>query len=214
MRSDAMPKWARLPRLLELADAYDAFLVVDDAHGFGVTGDGRGSLAHFGIASERIVYMATLGKAAGVAGAFVAAHPAVIDTLVQTARPYIYTTAPPPLLAAALRVALAIIRDDAARRAHLARLIAQFRKAAGNLPWSLLPSSTAIQPLLVGDSGAAMDLADALRERGFWVPAIRPPTVPPGTARLRVSLSAAHSSDDVAALASALHSIASTAAST
>ena len=205
---------APLPRLLELADAYDAFLVVDDAHGFGVTGDGRGSLAHFGIASERIVYMATLGKAAGVAGAFVAAHPAVIDTLVQTARPYIYTTAPPPLLAAALRVALAIIRDDAARRAHLARLIAQFREAAGNLPWSLLPSSTAIQPLLVGDSGAAMDLADALRERGFWVPAIRPPTVPQGTARLRVSLSAAHSSDDVAALASALHSIASTAAST
>jgi 8-amino-7-oxononanoate synthase len=138
----------------------------------------------------------------------------VIDTLVQTARPYIYTTAPPPLLAAALRVALAIIRDDAARRAHLARLIAQFREAAGNLPWALLPSSTAIQPLLVGDSGAAMDLADALRERGFWVPAIRPPTVPPGTARLRVSLSAAHSSDDVAALASALHSIASTTAST
>ncbi len=205
---------APLPRLLALADAYDAFLVVDDAHGFGVTGDGRGSLAHFGIASERIVYMATLGKAAGVAGAFVAAHPAVIDTLVQTARPYIYTTASPPLLAAALRVALAIIRDDAARRAHLARLIAQFREAAGNLPWSLLPSSTAIQPLLVGDSGAAMDLAGALGERGFWVPAIRPPTVPPGTARLRVSLSAAHSSDDVAALASALHSIASTAAST
>lgn len=202
---------APLPRLLELADAYDAFLVVDDAHGFGVTGEGRGSLAHFGIASERVVYMATLGKAAGVAGAFIAAHPAVIDTIVQTARPYAYTTASPPLLAAALRVALAIIRDDAARRAHLFRLIAQFREAAGNLPWSLLPSSTAIQPLLVGDSGAAMDLADALRERGFWVPAIRPPTVPQGTARLRVSLSAAHSSDDVAAVASALHSIASTA---
>ena len=125
---------APLPRLLELADAYDACLVVDDAHGFGVLGEGRGSLAHFGIASERIVYMATLGKAAGVAGAFIAAHPAVIETLVQTARPYIYTTAAPPLLATAARAALAIIRDDAGRRAHLGQLIAQFREAASDLP--------------------------------------------------------------------------------
>ncbi len=199
---------ARLPRILELADRYDAWLVVDDAHGFGVLGDGRGSLAHFGIASERIVYMATLGKAAGVAGAFVAAHPSVIETLVQTARPYIYTTAAPPLLSAALHVALAIIRDDDVRRAHLLERIAQFRASASGLPWRLLPSATAIQPLLVGGSGAAMDLADALRARGFWVPAIRPPTVPQGTARLRVSLSAAHSEADVAALASALHDIA------
>ncbi|MEO8344884.1 MAG: 8-amino-7-oxononanoate synthase [Betaproteobacteria bacterium] len=199
---------APLPRLLELANVYDACLVVDDAHGFGVLGEGRGSLAHFGIASERIVYMATLGKAAGVAGAFVAAHPSVIETLVQTARPYIYTTAAPPLLAAALRVALAVIRDDAGRRAHLTQLIVQFRDAASDLPWTVMPSMTAIQPLLVGDSGAAMDIAAALRERGFWVPAIRPPTVPQGTARLRVSLSAAHTSDDIANLASALHAVA------
>ena len=199
---------APLPRLLELADRHDAWLVVDDAHGFGVLGDGRGSLAHFSLQSARIIHMGTLGKAAGVAGAFVAAHPSVIETLIQTARPYIYTTAAPPLLAAALRVALAIIRDDAGRRARLARSITQFRDGARCLPWPLLPSPTAIQPLIVGDSRAAMDIAAALRERGFWVPAIRPPTVPQGTARLRVSLSAAHTEDDVAALITALHAIA------
>jgi len=203
---------APLPQLLELADAHDAWLVVDDAHGFGVLGEGRGSLAHFGLKSERIVYMGTLGKAAGVAGAFVAAHPSVVETLVQTARPYIYTTAPPPLLAAALRVSLAIIRDDADRHDRLAQVIAQFRDGARGLPWRLLPSVTAIQPLVVGESRATMDIAGALRERGIWVPAIRPPTVPAGTARLRVSLSAAHSTDDVAALTAALHAIASVAA--
>jgi 8-amino-7-oxononanoate synthase len=203
---------APLPRLLELADAHDAWLVVDDAHGFGVLGDGRGSLAHFGLASARIVYMGTLGKAAGVAGAFVAAHPSVIETLIQTARPYIYTTAAPPLLAATSRVALAIIRDAFGRRAHLEHLIAHFRQGARDLPWPLLPSSTGIQPLVVGDSRAAMDVADALREHGILVPAIRPPTVPQGTARLRVSLSAAHTTDDIAALLVALYSIASGAA--
>ena len=199
---------APLPRLLELADAHDAWLVVDDAHGFGVIGQGRGSVAHFGLVSDRIIYMGTLGKAAGVAGAFVAAHPSVIDTLVQTARPYIYTTAAPPMLAETLRVALRIIRDDAARREHLIDLVAQFRQGARDLPWRLLPSATAIQPLVIGDGRAAMEIADALRERGFWVPAIRPPTVPQGTARLRVSLSAAHTADDVAALLAALHAAA------
>ncbi len=203
---------APLPRLLELADVHDAWLVVDDAHGFGILGEGRGSVAHFGLLSERIIYMGTLGKAAGVSGAFVAAHPSVIETLIQTARPYIYTTAPPPLLAATLRVALAIIRDDAGRRVHVTHLIEQFRQGARGLPWQLLPSSTPIQPLVVGDTRAVMDVAEALRERGFWVPAIRPPTVPRGTARLRVSLSAAHTTGDVAALLAALHSIASGAA--
>jgi len=205
---------APLPRLLELADAHDAWLVVDDAHGFGVLGEGRGTLAHFGLASQRLIYMGTLGKAAGVAGAFVAAHPSLIETLLQTARPYIYSTAAPPMLAEALRVALAIIRDDGGRRARLMDLIAQFRQGARDLPWRLLPSATAIQPLIVGDSGATMGLADALRERGFWVPAIRPPTVPQRTARLRVSLSAAHTTEDVAALLGALHSIAAKAAHT
>ncbi len=199
---------APLRALHALAEEFDAWLVVDDAHGFGVLGDGRGTLAHFGLASERIVYMGTLGKAAGVAGAFVAAHPAVVETLIQTARPYIYTTAAPPLLAAALRAALVVIRDDAARREHLQSLIARFRARMEGLPWTLPPSATAIQPLVVGTNEAAVALSDALWHRGFWVPAIRPPTVPAGTARLRVSLTAAHSLADVEALADALAALA------
>jgi 8-amino-7-oxononanoate synthase len=199
---------APLPRLLELALAFDALLVVDDAHGFGVLGEGRGSLAHFGVASDRIVYMGTLGKAAGVAGAFVAAHPIVVETLLQTARPYIYTTAAPPALAHALAASLAIIRDDAARRSRLAALIERFRAGAQSLPWTLPLSPTPIQPLIVGESAAAVELCEALFARGIWVPAIRPPTVPKGAARLRVSLSAAHTDDDVDRLLAALSAIA------
>ncbi len=167
-------------------------------------GEGRGSLAHCGVASERIVYMGTLGKAAGVAGAFVAAHPAVIETLVQAARPYVYTTAAPPLLAEALRAALAIVGADGARRARLHANIARFRDGARALPWRVPPSPTAIQPIVVGDSAAAVALSAQLADRGFWVPAIRPPTVPANTARLRVSLSAAHTAADVDALLAAL----------
>ena len=195
---------APLPELLLLAERFDAWLVVDDAHGFGVLGDGRGTLARFGLRSERIVYMGTLGKAAGVAGAFVAAHPAVIETLLQTARPYVYTTAAPPLLAVALGAALRSIRDDDFRRAHLAELIAAFREGAAGLPWTLSASSTPIQPLIVGDVPTALAVSDALLARGIFVPAIRPPTVPAGTARLRVSLSAAHTLADVDALTVAL----------
>jgi 8-amino-7-oxononanoate synthase len=199
---------APLAQLLELAVAQDAWLVVDDAHGFGVLGDGRGTLAHFGMASERIVYMGTLGKAAGVAGAFVAAHGSVIETLLQSARSYIYTTAAPPLLACASRAALRTIATDAPRRARLAELIAAFRAGAADLPWRLLPSSTPIQPLVVGDTHAAVALSEALRARGILVPAIRPPTVPSGSARLRVSLSAAHTQSDVAELTAALRDLA------
>jgi len=198
---------APLPELLRLAEAFDAWLVVDDAHGFGVLGGGRGTLAHFGLTSERIVYMGTLGKAAGVAGAFVAAHPAVVETLLQTARPYVYTTAAPPLLAVALAAALRSIRDDDFRRVHLAELIAAFRQGAAGLPWTLLPSATPIQPLIVGDVRTAVAVADALLARGILVPAIRPPTVPAGTARLRVSLSAAHTLADVDTLITALGEI-------
>jgi 8-amino-7-oxononanoate synthase len=203
---------APLPRLADLANAFDAWLVVDDAHGFGVLGNGeragRGALAHFGLASDRIVYMGTLGKAAGVAGAFVAAHPAVIETLVQTARPYVYTTAAPPHLAEALRASLRVIRNDACRHAHLAALVARFRTRMRGSPWTLLDSCTPIQPLVVGANTAAVALADALWQRGFWVPAIRPPTVPKGTARLRITLSAAHSIADVDALADVLAELA------
>jgi 8-amino-7-oxononanoate synthase len=195
---------APLPALLALAEEHDAWLVVDDAHGFGVLGEGRGSLAHCAIAAERIVYMGTLGKAAGVAGAFVAAHPTVIETLVQTARPYVYTTAAPALLAETLRTALAQIRAGGARRRHLFALIARLRAGAAHLPWTLLPSPTPIQPLLVGDAAAAVALSDRLLALGLWVPAIRPPTVPQGTARLRIGLSAAHDTADVDALLAAL----------
>jgi len=199
---------APLRELLALAEAHDAWLVVDDAHGFGVQGDGRGSLAQAGLASERIVYMGTLGKAAGVAGAFVAAHRLVVETLVQAARPYVYTTAAPAALAAALSAALRRIRDGGERRAHLAALIEAFRARAGALPWRLLPSSTPIQPLILGDVAKAVRASEALVARGIFVPAIRPPTVPAGTARLRVSLSAAHSLADVDALADALREVA------
>ena len=199
---------APLPGLLALADEFDAWLVVDDAHGFGVLGGGadagRGALAHFGLVSERIVYMGTLGKAAGVAGAFVAAHSAVVATLVETARMYVFTTAAPPLLAEALRASLAVIRGDRARHAHLAALVGRFRDRMRPLSWQLLPSATPIQPLLVGDNAAALALSRELWRRGFWVPAIRPPTVPAGTARLRITLTAAHTFGDIDALADAL----------
>lgn len=202
---------APLPRLLELADAHDAWLLVDDAHGFGVLGKGadagRGTLAHFGIASERVVYVGTLGKAAGVAGAFAAGHPAVIETLLQTARTYMYTTASPPLLSTALAASVALLRTDTARRERLFALVSRWRGRAATLCWPLLPSQTPIQPIIVGDAGEASRVSDTLWDRGIWVPAIRPPTVPAGSARLRVTLSAAHTEDDVNALVGALAAI-------
>ena len=208
---------AALERLLELAEKYDAWLAVDDAHGFGVLGDestagrgnsGRGTLAQLGLASERIVYMATLGKAAGVAGAFVAAHGSVVETLIQSARSYIFTTAAPPMLACALAASLALIRDEPERRAHLFALIDRWRDLASALPWHTLPSATAIQPLVLGANAEALRVSDALWERGIWVPAIRPPTVPQGSARLRITFSASHSIADVDLLAEALADVA------
>jgi len=200
---------APLPELLALCERHDAWLLVDDAHGFGVLGkQGRGSLAHCGIASKRIIYMATLGKAAGVFGAFVAAEQVVIDTLVNQARSYVYTTATPPVLACAVLESLKLIGQGDALREHLRELIAQLRSGLAGLPWKLMPSDTAIQPLLVGDNQAALALSEGLRERGVRVAAIRPPTVPQGTARLRITLSAAHSESDVAQLIGALHELA------
>jgi 8-amino-7-oxononanoate synthase len=200
---------APLPELLALCERHDAWLLVDDAHGFGVLGaQGRGSLAHFAIDSKRIIYMATLGKAAGVSGAFVAGEQVVIDTLVNHARSYVYTTATPPALASALLVSLRVIEQGDALRAHLQFLVAQLRSGLDDLPWKLMPSSTAIQPLLIGDNKAALELSNKLRERGIWVAAIRPPTVPQGTARLRITLSAAHTAADVTRLIEALHELA------
>jgi 8-amino-7-oxononanoate synthase len=211
---------APLPELLMLCEQHDAWLLVDDAHGFGVMGEqGRGSLFHNkaplppeeGMGwgrSPRIIYMATLGKAAGVSGAIVAAEQVVIDTLLNHARSYIYTTATPPALSVALLASLNLIEHGDALRAHLQQLIAQLRDGLRDLPWQLMPSHTAIQPMLIGDNQQALQLSADLRERGIWVAAIRPPTVPPGTARLRITLSAAHTASDVEQLVGALHELA------
>ncbi len=205
---------ADLPALLVLANRFDAWLIVDDAHGFGVLGQqGRGSLSYFNLCSERLIYMGTLGKAAGVGGAFVAAHPTIIDWLLQAARSYIYTTAAPPAVAHALCASLRLIggEEGGQRRDHLLQLIAQLRSevtdliaAHPHLGWRLGDSATAIQPLLVGDNAATLALAAVLDTQNLWVPAIRPPTVPAGTARLRITLSAAHSASDVQRLVDGL----------
>ena len=200
---------APLPELLSLCERHDAWLLIDDAHGFGVLGEkGRGSLAHFGIASERIICMATLGKAAGVFGAFVAAEQVVIDTLVNHARSYVYTTATPPALASALLESLQQIEHGDEMRGHLQRLIVHLRSGLRDLPWKLMPSTTAIQPLLIGDNHGVLALSEGLCERGIWVAAIRPPTVPQGTARLRITLSAAHGMADVTRLVETMHELA------
>lgn len=196
---------APVPALLALCERHDAWLLIDDAHGFGVLGaQGRGTLAHFGIDSERVIYMATLGKAAGVAGAFVAAGEDLIETLIQNARTYIYTTAMPPLLAQALLASLPLIAEEEWRRERLRQLTTQLRHELGNAPWRLLPSETPIQPLLVGGNAGALGLSARLAAQGLLVPAIRPPTVPQGTSRLRISLSADHTAADVTRLTTAL----------
>jgi 8-amino-7-oxononanoate synthase len=201
---------APLPQLLDLCERHGAWLVVDDAHGFGVLGEtGRGALEHFGLRSPNLVYIGTLGKAAGVGGAFIAAHASVIELLVQRARPYIYTTAAPPALAHALQASLDIIggAEGRQRRAHLAALVDHLQDALRPQRWQLLASRTAIQPLIIGSNEDALRAAASLHEQGLWVPAIRPPTVAPGTARLRVTLSAAHTHDEVAQLARALNEL-------
>ena len=201
---------APLPELLALAERFDAWLVVDDAHGFGVLGpQGRGACAHFALpASPRLIYMGTLGKAAGASGAFIASAATVIEWLLQRARTYIFSTGSSPIIACALRASLTQIAEGDARRAHLAVLTTQLRQGLAATRWKLLPSPTAIQPIVVGDNHAVVALAEALYARGLWVPGIRPPTVPQGSARLRVSLSAAHTADHVARLVDAMRELA------
>jgi len=201
---------APLARLLELAERYGAWLVVDDAHGFGVLGpQGRGALAQAALRSPHLVYVGTLGKAAGVAGAFVAAHETVIEWLVQRARPYIFTTASPPAVAHAVSASVALIASDEgdARRRHLASLIETTRAMLKRTRWLPVDSHTAVQPLVIGGNDETLEIAAALDKHGLWVPAIRPPTVPAGTSRLRISLSAAHSEDDLARLDHALNTL-------
>ena len=203
---------APLREMLALCERYQAWLVVDDAHGFGVLGDkGAGVFEAFGLSSPNLIYMGTLGKAAGVGGAFVAAHASVIEWLIQKARPYIYTTAAPPALAHALLTSLDIIEGEEGRqrRAHLRQLVARFKAALGSDPGVLqrMSSDTQIQPLLVGENRDAMNYAAQLQQQGILVPAIRPPTVPLGTARLRVSLSAAHTDAQLEQLIAALQGL-------
>jgi 8-amino-7-oxononanoate synthase len=199
---------APLAALLYLCEKYDAWLLVDDAHGFGVLGpQGQGSLAHCNLSSPRIIYMGTLGKAAGVSGAFVAGEKNIIEWLMQRSRTYVFSTASPPLLATALRESLHLIKKEDWRRERLQSHIRQLRDGLRHLRWKLLPSSTPVQPVLVGDNQLAVDLMEALRLRSIWVPAIRPPTVQKGTARLRVSLSAAHTAEQVAQLIDAIRDI-------
>jgi 8-amino-7-oxononanoate synthase len=201
---------APLPALFALAERFDAWLVVDDAHGFGILGaQGRGSLAHFNLPPHpRIILMGTLGKAAGVGGAFVAGSETAIEYLLNKGRSYIFTTAAPPAIACALAKSLDLIRAGDKLRRQLFVNIARLRDGLAGLPWRLLPSATAIQPLIVGENDAAVALAEALWERGLWVPAIRPPTVPKGMARLRVSVSAAHTEADIDRLVAALKELA------
>ena len=197
---------APIPDYLRLCEQYDAYLYMDDAHGFGVLGEhGRGSLSHFNLASPRIIYMATLGKAAGVAGAFVAGEQVVIDYLIQTAKSYVYSTPAPPALSATLSVSINLIEKGDDLRVHLQHLIATLKANLRLQTWQLLPSNTAVQPLVVGSNQAVLALSEHLQKQGILVPAIRPPTVPINTGRLRISLSAAHTEADVIQLAKAIN---------
>ncbi len=193
---------ADLPALAALAQQYQAGLLIDDAHGFGVLGKTGGGIAeHFGLAQDEVpILMGTLGKAFGTFGAFVAGSEELIEVLIQKARSYVYTTALPAAVAEATRVSLRLLQTESWRRDKLQNLISRFRTGARQQGLRLMDSATAIQPILIGDSRKAMTISSALLEQGFWLSAIRPPTVPNGTARLRVTLSAEHEDRQVDAL--------------
>lgn len=197
---------APLKDYLALCDQYDAYLYIDDAHGFGVLGEhGQGTLNHLQLASPRITMMATLGKAAGVAGAFVAGEQVVIDYLIQTAKSYVYSTPAPPALSATLSKSVQLIEQGDELRIHLKQLIKTLKTQLKLSKWQLMPSETAVQPLLIGSNHDALTLSEYLQAKGILVPAIRPPTVPKNTARLRISLSAAHRETDVIQLAQVIN---------
>ena len=201
---------APLPELLELAERFDALLLVDDAHGFGVLGPGgAGSAAEFDLRSPRLLYMATLGKAAGVAGAFVAGSEEAVEFLLQRTRSYIFATAAPAMIAETLRASLRVIAEESWRRDRLRELVTMVRgHARWPASWRLGDSSTPVQPLILGSNEAALQAMRRLWDQGLWVPAIRPPTVPEGSARLRLSLSAAHQPEDLRRLLRAVDQLA------
>ena len=198
--------FAPLPQLAQLAQQHNAWLMVDDAHGFGCFGQGGGGTAeYFGLTQTQLpILMGTLGKAFGTFGAFIAGSETLIETLIQFARPYIYTTAMPPAVAAATRTSLQLLQQESWRREHLQQLIAHFRRGATEIGLQLLDSASPIQPIILGDEARALAFSEELAARGFLVIAIRPPTVPVGSSRLRVTLSAAHSVAQVDALLNAL----------
>ncbi len=202
--------FAPLRQLAQLAKTYNAILVVDDAHGFGCVSEGAGSVSAHQLSPEDVpVYMGTLGKAIGSYGAFVAGSKVLIDTLMQFSRPYIYTTALPPAVAAASLANINTMRAMPEHRQSLNENIMYFKRhikplLAKHPAYQLLPSDTAIQPLLIGCTEAAMKISQHLHASGFWVAAIRPPTVPAGTSRLRITLSASHTTQQIDALLRAL----------
>lgn len=200
---------APLSELSRIAQAHDAWLMVDDAHGLGVIGNsGRGSLEHYGLDTEQVpILMGTLGKAFGTFGAFIAGSETLIETVIQSARTYIYTTAPPPAVAEATRTSLRVATRETWRREHLNGLISQFRKQVQQLALNLTDSTTPIQPIITGDATKAVQASKALLDRGFLVTAIRPPTVPVGTTRLRITLSAAHTENQLERLVEALGTV-------
>lgn len=197
---------APLPELAELCRRNGAWLMLDDAHGLGVLGpQGRGTPAHYRLDGTQVpIHMGTLGKALGSFGAFVAGEQELIETLIQQARSYIYTTAPPPAVAEATRAALRLMREEEWRRQRLSELVRRFRQAATSLGLPLMASPTPIQPLLAGSARRALDWSRRLESRGILVTAIRPPTVPEGSARLRITLSAAHTDAHLERLLDAL----------
>jgi len=205
---------APLRQLAAVCRAHAAWLFVDDAHGLGVLGaTGRGSVEAAGLGTDDVpVLMGTLGKAFGTFGAFVAGDDDLIETLLQRARTYVYTTALPPAVAAATRAALQVMQDEPWRREKVLGHVARFRAGASSLGLRLLESATPIQPLVLGSEASAVAASEALRAQGFWIPAIRPPTVPAGSSRLRITFSAAHEVADVERLLEALASLPATAA--
>jgi len=197
---------APLPEIMALSEQHHAAVLIDDAHGFGVIGEGgRGTVSHFQITPDKApIVVGTLGKAIGTGGAFVAADELVIETLIQQARSYVYTTAQPPAIAAATLVSLDLVEKEQWRRDQLQQLIQQFRQGAEQLGLELMPSMTPIQPVIIGEDKKALEIGAKLEEQGILVGVIRPPTVPKNTARLRITFSAAHTEQDVNRLLSAL----------
>ena len=201
---------APVNELLKLAEQYDALLLVDDAHGFGVLGKhGHGILEQDNICSDRIIYIGTLGKAAGVSGAFICAQEHFIEWFIQKGRPFIYSTATPPAIAHTLSKSLELIDGDEgnARRTQLNKLIRIWQDEMQFSQWEKAPSSTAIQPVILGSNANALFAAKLLDDAGYWIPAIRPPTVPKGSARLRITFSANHSEADLRQLIATLKAI-------